>query len=1157
MESAASVFILPYLAYTAKGSAAMRRQGVALMARLLGGPEGSVAPSSGPETSLLRLAWAALLVGAAKTVGIIKDVQPTPSPSMINRVLAYVSSGAFQASVANSGGAGGARSSSSSVGTDELFIRSVLANMPATLSASPSVAAAKPSFGARPAATGFGKTTTSTSATPSAHQHSVPVALLQSSKFTATYGLLPLLFLTGMSYYANARDLYLDLQWNRSPLCLAEQLEGILGNNSPSSTVAAAPPSSGPHSVLLMISVLRDCAFRAHMIGFDKGQTVSVSRASLNVKPPSVDQRAPMISSPTALCTYAYANSASASLAGTESDVASIAVAKAAVGLIARLHLVDGSTRFVKMLLLRWSPPAATNPPKSVPANNDGTSTTTTTNAQYNVKVNDFQRFKSWWAFPEGTNGSSATSYRFPTSISLNEWDQLVSMRDAEEEENNTTSSNALAVGTGSAAVAQTPDGSEVVGGIVGMAMDTALAVSSTNAQGHRDLVGRPTENVMYRSDDDDDVSSDDSEWDRGAEGVGSTFGSLTQNQRGWDSNGSRLRSERQQRKSAIQRYAIENSANWSANEKVLALLLHCPFLVPFSSRVALFSSLLFEHRRLSMFTSAQRIQDVLTRQTGRGFAAGGVMGGAGVNERPGAAPARQPFYATVEVRRNHVFEDAFAALKGVHGQSIQSRLSVRFYLDEDNNNIDNTTAQPRVRPAAQRQGQPQLPFRNMQEQMEFFANQFREDVENGLVEDASSDDDEAMWAMERRLVGLPRRQYEAGAGDGVYRDFMFQACRQGFSPDLGLFIEANGSTDSSATTSHTNAAAANSNNLLVGSVYPNPDAKGRLQCATPDLLERYRVLGMLVGKAMYDGILLEVNFAPFFRNLLLGRMNTVTDVASYDTQLYKSFGEMRRVAAETPDKFEEIMGLYFTVTTVKHHHVQGSDTIRTTNEEVPLLAGGESMPVTAANVDAYITLVADYYLNRTIHRFAMAFREGMFEVLEESWIKMFDSNELQVLFRGGDEEDSGLDVADWRRNTTHTVSPEIIRAAATAANANQQHNNPDIRFETEEGEHASSMPSIAMRVVNDFWYVVEHEFTPTQQRSLLQFATSMRRAPLLGFSHMTPKFNLMLVGGSVDQLPTAATCFCMMKMPCYPNRTVMKEKLLMAIEGATTFELA
>ena len=48
-------------------------------------------------------------------------------------------------------------------------------------------------------------------------------------------------------------------------------------------------------------------------------------------------------------------------------------------------------------------------------------------------------------------------------------------------------------------------------------------------------------------------------------------------------------------------------------------------------------------------------------------------------------------------------------------------------------------------------------------------------------------------------------------------------------------------------------------------------------------------VLGMIVGKALYEGVLLDVAFAPFFVKQLQGRRPELDDVVSLDPEIHRS----------------------------------------------------------------------------------------------------------------------------------------------------------------------------------------------------------------------------------------------------------------------------
>jgi hypothetical protein len=322
--------------------------------------------------------------------------------------------------------------------------------------------------------------------------------------------------------------------------------------------------------------------------------------------------------------------------------------------------------------------------------------------------------------------------------------------------------------------------------------------------------------------------------------------------------------------------------------------------------------------------------------------------------------------------------------------------------------------------------------------------------------------------------------EMEAGFGDGVFREFLLTLCKEGFSPQYGLFCE---------TEKH--------------HVYPNPrsfEATG-----DPQHLERLRFLGAMVGKALRDGVLLDVPFASFFRNALLFRVNTVNDLAEYDSELHRGVSQI----AESREAVEELM-LTFSVT-MEYLGVV---------EEIDLVPGGRSITVTPANLPLYILLLVDFKLNRVMAQQIGAFRAGLCSIVRKSLIRMFDGNELQLLFEGN-ESSVGLDVDDWMQHTHY-------------------------RSDVERNSRAAAY----------FWATVRG-MTPAQQRQTLKFVTSFSRAPLLGFRHMAPPFSIILLQGEKDRLPSAATCYCTLKLPEYDSLEIARDKILKAVEGTNSFDFS
>jgi ubiquitin-protein ligase E3 C len=91
------------------------------------------------------------------------------------------------------------------------------------------------------------------------------------------------------------------------------------------------------------------------------------------------------------------------------------------------------------------------------------------------------------------------------------------------------------------------------------------------------------------------------------------------------------------------------------------------------------------------------------------------------------------------------------------------------------------------------------------------------------------------------------------------------------------------------------------------------------------------------------------------------------------------------------------------------------------------------------------------------------------------------------------------------------------------------------------------------------FWNIVEKELTDDDKGKLLKFVTSCQRQPLMGFKNLNPPFTIskMDTDRPDEKLPTASTCFNILRLPGYSNAKVMKEKLLYAIHSNAGFELA
>eukprot|EP00210_Caulerpa_lentillifera_P004361 g4159.t1 len=321
----------------------------------------------------------------------------------------------------------------------------------------------------------------------------------------------------------------------------------------------------------------------------------------------------------------------------------------------------------------------------------------------------------------------------------------------------------------------------------------------------------------------------------------------------------------------------------------------------------------------------------------------------------------------------------------------------------------------------------------------------------------------------------------EAGVdGGGLFKDFMEELSKTTFDPNHGLFAATE-----------------------QGEIYPNPTAS----MFQTNALRLLSFLGRIVGKAVYEGILLELPFAHFFLKKFCRQLCDLNDLPSLDQTLYENLKKLK----ECGETVEEL-GLTFTIT----------DNVYKTGEELQLKPGGWNIPVTARNVVEYIHRFADYRLNKQGRIECNAFLNGFFDVLDPDWIKIFNPSELQLLISGSTQH---IDVEDLKHSVIYG-----------------------------NGFHETHP------VIQRLWEVIQ-SMTGNQQRQFLRFVTGCSIPPLLGFDNLHPKMCIRMSGNEehpdLDRLPTAATCVNLLKLPPYPTIELLREKLIYAISAESGFDLS
>lgn len=302
----------------------------------------------------------------------------------------------------------------------------------------------------------------------------------------------------------------------------------------------------------------------------------------------------------------------------------------------------------------------------------------------------------------------------------------------------------------------------------------------------------------------------------------------------------------------------------------------------------------------------------------------------------------------------------------------------------------------------------------------------------------------------------------EAGIdGGGVFKEFLSECLLQAFSPNAGLFTPT-----------------------LEQLLYPSPSD----YASEPDQLKLIEFLGRIIGKALYEKILINISFAPFFLSKWLGKNSFLDDLVFLDKELYRNLNFLKNYEGDV-----EELALTFSIDTDAMGTVKVKD----------LIYNGRSIAVTNENKMKYVYAVSNYKLNIQIRKGCQKFLEGLSDLINLEWLLMFSEPELQLLISG---EQKSIDVEDMKR------------------------------FVAYDGVYDSEHPTIKF-----FWLVVE-EFTGEQKEMLLKFITSSSRAPLLGFQEMNPPICIRFGGQDQSRLPSASTCVNLLKLPAYGSKALLSQ---------------
>ena len=274
------------------------------------------------------------------------------------------------------------------------------------------------------------------------------------------------------------------------------------------------------------------------------------------------------------------------------------------------------------------------------------------------------------------------------------------------------------------------------------------------------------------------------------------------------------------------------------------------------------------------------------------------------------------------------------------------------------------------------------------------------------------------------------------------------------------------------------------------------------------------RFVGRIVGKAIFDRQLINVQFDLSILKSLIGQPFTMEDLEVVDPVYAKSLKWMLE---------NDITGIIDeTFSAFRKNPMGREECVELVINGVPK-AGGRNMDVTNENKHEYVEGMIDFSMSGKFRHQLDAFLKGFYEIVPRSEVSCFSVAELKLLMNGREE----------------------IVVSTLAASS---------RYDGGLDEGSD--------IVVWLWKVVE-KMSKDNKTKFLTFVTGCPRIPLDGFD---PQFTVTCSDDmEATALPRTHTCFNQLVLPPYHlacpgdlsvGRKTLKEKLLYAIDNAHGFHM-
>uniref|UniRef100_A0A1A8FK92 HECT-type E3 ubiquitin transferase n=1 Tax=Nothobranchius korthausae TaxID=1143690 RepID=A0A1A8FK92_9TELE len=269
------------------------------------------------------------------------------------------------------------------------------------------------------------------------------------------------------------------------------------------------------------------------------------------------------------------------------------------------------------------------------------------------------------------------------------------------------------------------------------------------------------------------------------------------------------------------------------------------------------------------------------------------------------------------------------------------------------------------------------------------------------------------------------------------------------------------------------------------------------------DHMIQFRFLGILMAVAIRTKKPLDLHLAPWVWKQLCSMPLRGVDLEEVDLLTYRTLQGILHL--ENSEITEENFHVMIPLDSFTAHSADG--------RLVPVVPGGLNISLTFANRTEYVEKALNYRLHEMDAQVDTV-REGMSTIIPVPLLSLLTAQQLEQLVCGLPE-----------------VSVDMLKKLVRYRDITESH-----------------------QLITWFWQSLE-EFTNEERVLFLRFVSGRSRLPS-NLADITQKFQIIKVDRPINGLPTAQTCFFLLRLPPYTSQAILTERLRYSIHNCPSIDM-